>query len=175
MMSLNVMEADSGIGVMSLSALYRKVGSIVVVEGLIIGLVSWLIAIPVSLPVSLIFNSMLGARCSGSHKPGVFHRSALCLAGYSYRHLFYRQSAAAYRAMRMSVGKPCLRKKSRGAPYPPSSCGATTFSRSLTFRLLPSGCFLKPAHLLNIRIRLTLVIWHPVAKSGKICNLQQVY
>jgi putative ABC transport system permease protein len=62
MMSLNVLERTREIGVMrSIGASNAAVGSIVVTEGLIIGVISWALALPLSIPLSLIFNSMLGS------------------------------------------------------------------------------------------------------------------
>jgi putative ABC transport system permease protein len=61
MMGLNVMERTREIGVMrSIGAASFSIGSIVITEGLIIGIVSWIIAIPVSIPISFIFNAALG-------------------------------------------------------------------------------------------------------------------
>ncbi|MDD5704238.1 MAG: FtsX-like permease family protein, partial [Dehalococcoidales bacterium] len=105
MMSLNVMERTREIGVMrSIGATTRTVGSIVVVEGLIIGLVSWLIAIPVSVPISLAFNSMLGTTMFGNPISLVFSPAGLMVwlaivIGIS----FIASLLPAYRAMRMSV------------------------------------------------------------------------
>jgi putative ABC transport system permease protein len=60
-MSLNVMERTREIGVMrSIGASNSMVGSIVLVEGLLIGIISWVLAIPLSIPVTLLFNAMLG-------------------------------------------------------------------------------------------------------------------
>ncbi|MFC2024791.1 ABC transporter permease [Chloroflexota bacterium] len=60
-MSLNVMERTREIGVMrSIGASSSMVGSIVVTEGLLIGIISWALAVPLSVPLSLLFNTMLG-------------------------------------------------------------------------------------------------------------------
>jgi len=61
MMSLNVMERTREIGVMrAIGAATKTVGSIVVTEGLIIGIISWALAVPLSIPSSLLFDNMLG-------------------------------------------------------------------------------------------------------------------
>ena len=60
-MSLNVMERTREIGVMrSIGASNSMVGSIVLTEGLLIGILSWALAIPLSIPVTLLFNAMIG-------------------------------------------------------------------------------------------------------------------
>jgi len=60
-MSLNVMERTREIGVMrSIGASSSMVGSIVLTEGLLIGILSWALAIPLSIPVTLLFNAMIG-------------------------------------------------------------------------------------------------------------------
>jgi putative ABC transport system permease protein len=61
MMSLNVMERTREIGVMrSIGASNSMVSSVVVTEGLFIGIISWALAVPLSVPMSLGFNAMLG-------------------------------------------------------------------------------------------------------------------
>jgi len=61
MMSLNVIERTREIGVMrSIGASNWAIGSIVVTEGLFIGILSWILAIPLSVPINLAFNAMLG-------------------------------------------------------------------------------------------------------------------
>jgi len=61
MMSLNVMERTREIGVMrSIGAANSMVSSVVVTEGLLIGVISWAFAIPLSVPISLGFDTMLG-------------------------------------------------------------------------------------------------------------------
>jgi putative ABC transport system permease protein len=105
MMSLNVLERTREIGVMrSIGAASRAIGSVVITEGLIIGLVSWLIAIPVSIPVSLIFNALLGKLMFGGSLPLVFSPIGL----FSWLAIvigiaFFASLMPAYRAMRMSV------------------------------------------------------------------------
>jgi len=61
MMSLNVMERTREIGVMrSIGAANSMVFSVVVIEGLLIGILSWALAVPLSIPISLLFDAMLG-------------------------------------------------------------------------------------------------------------------
>jgi putative ABC transport system permease protein len=105
LMSLNVMERTREIGVMrSIGATSRAVGSIVVTEGLIIGIVSWLIAIPVSIPISLVFNSMLGSVMFGTTLSFVFSLTGLAAWLAIVMGIAFAASLLpAYRAMRMSV------------------------------------------------------------------------
>ncbi|UCG10750.1 MAG: ABC transporter permease [Dehalococcoidia bacterium] len=61
MMSLNVMERTREIGVMrSIGATNVMISSLVVTEGIIIGIISWALAIPLSIPMSLAFNALIG-------------------------------------------------------------------------------------------------------------------
>jgi putative ABC transport system permease protein len=105
MMSLNVMERTREIGVMrSIGATSRAVGSIVITEGLIIGLVSWLIAIPFSIPMSLMFNSMLGSTLFGMSLQFIFSPIGLLVWLVIITVMaFVASLLPAYRAMRMSV------------------------------------------------------------------------
>ena len=60
-MSLNVLERTREIGVMrSIGASTGMVGTIVLTEGMLIGLISWVLALPLSVPASLVFNSIVG-------------------------------------------------------------------------------------------------------------------
>ncbi len=61
MMSLNVMERTREIGIMrAIGASTRTIGSIIITEGLAIGIISWILAVPLSVPISLLFDNMLG-------------------------------------------------------------------------------------------------------------------
>jgi putative ABC transport system permease protein len=61
MMSLNVMDRTREIGVMrSIGATNVMISSLVVIEGIIIGVISWALAIPLSIPMSLAFDIMIG-------------------------------------------------------------------------------------------------------------------
>jgi len=65
-MSLNVLERTREIGVMrSLGAPTKSVRSIVIVEGLVIGLLSWLLGTLISLPLTAGFGYALGAAVFG--------------------------------------------------------------------------------------------------------------
>ncbi len=105
MMSLNVMERTREIGVMrSIGATSRAVASIVITEGLIIGVVSWLIAMPVSIPISLLFNSMLGNILFGGSLSFIFSPMGLVIwLAIVMSIAFIASLLPAYRAMRMSV------------------------------------------------------------------------
>ena len=105
MMSLNVMERTREIGVMrSIGATSRAVASVVIAEGLVIGIVSWLIAIPISLPMSLIFNSMMGNILFGKAIPLIFSPTGLFIWLAVVMGIAFAASLLpAYRAMRMSV------------------------------------------------------------------------
>jgi putative ABC transport system permease protein len=105
MMSLNVMERTREIGVMrSIGATSRAVGSIVITEGLIIGIISWLAAIPVSIPMSLAFNSMLGSVMFGAPLNFVFSPLGLAVwLAIVIGMAFIASLLPAYNAMRMSI------------------------------------------------------------------------
>ena len=105
LMSLNVMERTREIGIMrSIGTSSGSVGSIVVTEGLIIGVVSWLASIPLSVPVCLAFNAALGNLMFG--KPLVFDFSTsgvLYWLGVTFFISVIASLLPAYRAMKMSI------------------------------------------------------------------------
>jgi putative ABC transport system permease protein len=105
MMSLNVLERTREIGVMrSIGAKSTSIGSIVITEGLIIGIVSWLIAIPVSIPMTMIFNSLMGTLMFGAALSFVFSPLGLLIwLAIVLGMAFIASLLPAYRAMRMSV------------------------------------------------------------------------
>jgi putative ABC transport system permease protein len=105
MMSLNVLERTREIGIIrSIGASTRSVGSIVVTEGLIIGLLSWALAIPLSIPMSIGFDTMLGVIMGGQPIPFVFSPIGLVAwLGIVVAISVLASVLPAYRAMRMSV------------------------------------------------------------------------
>ncbi|MDD4859958.1 MAG: ABC transporter permease [Dehalococcoidales bacterium] len=105
MMSLNVLERTREIGIIrSIGASTRSVGSIVVTEGLIIGMMSWVLAIPLSIPASMGFDAMLGQIMGGQPIPFVFSPLGLVeWLGIVVAISVVASMLPALRAMRMSV------------------------------------------------------------------------
>jgi putative ABC transport system permease protein len=105
MMSLNVLERTREIGVMrSIGAKGRSIASVVIMEGLIVGIISWLVAIPVSIPISLVFNSLLGKIMFGTTLGFFFSTSGVIIWLVIVMGIaFIASLLPAYRAMRMSV------------------------------------------------------------------------
>ncbi|MFC2015054.1 ABC transporter permease [Chloroflexota bacterium] len=105
MMSLNVMERTREIGIMrAIGAATRSIGSIVLTEGLTIGIISWILAVPISIPLSLLFDNMLGDAFFNQPLNFIFSPGGVIIWLVVIIFVsFIASILPAFRAMRMSV------------------------------------------------------------------------
>ncbi|MBI5295489.1 MAG: ABC transporter permease [Chloroflexi bacterium] len=77
-MSINVLERTREIGVMrAIGASNGDIQSIVIVEGLVVGLISWIISIPLSLPITNVLCFGVGMALLTSPMPAVYGVSGI--------------------------------------------------------------------------------------------------